>query len=113
MTRTVPAFAGPLAEAERTGAPLPAWLRRGEGLGTVDDVSGLIVFLASDAARDVTGQAIGIGGDRLALWAHPAEKVAALADGGWSADAIAAHWHTGVGADPEAYGIPAPAAPEA
>ncbi|GAA5077604.1 SDR family oxidoreductase [Streptomyces similanensis] len=112
MTKTIPAFAPVIAESERTGEPLPDWLRKEEGLGTVEDVAGLITFLASDASQDVTGQAIGIGGDRLALWAHPQEKAVAFADGGWSADAIAAEWHAGVGAEPETYGIPAPKAPE-
>lgn len=113
MTRTIPAFAPVIEESERTGSPLPDWLRKGEGLGTVEDVAGLVTFLASDAAKDVTGQAIGIGGDRLALWAHPKEKATAFADGGWSAEAIAAQWPGGVGAEPETYGIPAPQAPEA
>ncbi|MBT2541575.1 SDR family oxidoreductase [Streptomyces sp. ISL-44] len=113
MTRTIPAFASVIEESERTGSPLPDWLRKGEGLGTVEDVTGLITFLASDAAKDVTGQAIGIGGDRLALWAHPKEKATAFADGGWSAEAIAAEWPGGVGAETETYGIPAPQAPEA
>lgn len=113
MTKTIPAFAPLIAESERTGAPLPDWLRKDEGLGTVEDVAGLITFLASDAAKDITGQAIGIGGDRLALWAHPEEKAVAFADGGWSADALAEHWHGGVGAEPETYGIPAPRVPEA
>ncbi|GAB2809665.1 SDR family oxidoreductase [Streptomyces daliensis] len=113
MTRTIPAFAPLIEESERTGEPLPDWLRRDEGLGTVEDVAGLITFLASDAAQDITGQAIGVGGDRLALWAHPQEKAVAFADGGWSADALAARWRSGVGAEPESYGIPAPTAPEA
>ncbi|MEV6636707.1 SDR family NAD(P)-dependent oxidoreductase [Actinoplanes sp. NPDC051470] len=110
MTRTIPAFAPVIDEAERTGAPLPAWLRRDEGLGTVDDVTGLITFLASDAAKDITGQAIGVGGDRLALWAHPSEKAVAFADGGWSAEAIAS---APVFEQLETYGIPAPKAPDA
>ncbi|CAL9668644.1 SDR family oxidoreductase [Streptomyces sp. enrichment culture] len=113
MTKTIPAFAPAIEEAERTGTPLPDWLRKDEGLGTVEDVAGLITFLASDTAKDVTGQAIGIGGDRLALWAHPKEKSVALTDGGWSAEAIGEHWHDGVGAEPETFGIPAPKAPEA
>ncbi|MGW9433591.1 SDR family oxidoreductase [Streptomyces decoyicus] len=113
MTKTIPAFAPVIEEAERTGNPLPDWLRKDEGLGTVEDVAGLITFLASDASEAVTGQAIGIGGDRLALWAHPKEKAVAFTDGGWSADAIAAEWTGGVGAEPETYGIPAPQAPEA
>ena len=111
MTKTIPAFAPVIEEAERTGKPFPAWLRRDEGLGTVQDAAGLVVFLASDASKGVTGQAIGIGGDRLALWSHPSEKAVAFADGGWSADAIAEQWSTGVGAEPETYGIPAPKAP--
>ncbi|MFD3417564.1 SDR family oxidoreductase [Streptomyces decoyicus] len=113
MTKTIPAFAPVIEEAELTGNPLPDWLRKDEGLGTVEDVAGLITFLASDASEAVTGQAIGIGGDRLALWAHPKEKAVAFADGGWSAAAIAAEWTGGVGAEPETYGIPAPQAPEA
>ncbi|QUW88896.1 SDR family NAD(P)-dependent oxidoreductase [Streptomyces sp. V17-9] len=113
MTKTIPAFAPAIEEAERTGTALPDRLRKDEGLGTVEDVAGLITFLASDTAKDVTGQAIGIGGDRLALWAHPKEKAVALTDGGWSADAIGEHWHDGVGAEPESFGIPAPKAAEA
>ncbi|GID30774.1 SDR family oxidoreductase [Paractinoplanes brasiliensis] len=108
MTRTIPAFAPLIEESERTGEPLPDWLRRDEGLGTADDAAGLVVFLASEAAADVTGQAIGIGGDRLSLWSHPSEKAVAFAGGGWSAEAIAAEWPTGIGAQPETYGIPAP-----
>jgi 3-oxoacyl-[acyl-carrier protein] reductase len=110
MTKTIPAFAPAIEESERTGEPLPAWLRRDEGLGTVEDVTGLITFLASDAAQGITGQAIGVGGDRLALWAHPQEKAVAFADGGWNASSIGAAPIFGT---LETYGIPAPKAPEA
>ncbi|MEU0881401.1 SDR family oxidoreductase [Lentzea sp. NPDC005914] len=108
MTRTIPAFAPLIEESERTGTPLPAWVRRDEGLGTVEDVAELIVYLASDAAKGITGQAIGIGGDRLALWSHPAEKQVQFADGGWNQVKIAEHWHE---FEAETYGIPAPVAP--
>ncbi|WP_018680268.1 SDR family NAD(P)-dependent oxidoreductase [Actinokineospora enzanensis] len=108
MTRTIPAFAEAIDEAERTGEPLPDWLRREEGLGSPEDAAPLVVYLASDAAKSITGQAIGIGGDKLALWSHPAEKAVAYADGGWTADAIARVWSAGIGAEPETYGIPAP-----
>ncbi|MEN3539541.1 SDR family NAD(P)-dependent oxidoreductase [Microbispora sp. ZYX-F-249] len=111
MTKTIPVFAPIIEESERTGTPFPEWLRKDEGLGTVEDVAGLVVFLASDASAGVTGQAIGIGGDRLALWSHPGEKAVAFADGGWTAESIAASWQSGVGAEPETYGIPAPKAP--
>ncbi|GLW67093.1 dehydrogenase [Actinomadura rubrobrunea] len=112
MTKTIPAFA-PYVEAwEKDGRPFPSWLRAAEGFGTPDDVAGLPVFLLSDAAADVTGQAIGIGGDRLSLWTHPQESVVAVRDGGWDADAIAAAWATTVGREPQTYGIPAPKVPD-
>ena len=107
MTKTIPAFAPAIEESERTGRPFPGWLRKDEGMGTVEDVASLIVFLASDASAGITGQAIGIGGDKLALWSHPREKAVDYADGGWTPDAIAAAWPI---AEPETYGIPAPKA---
>jgi 3-oxoacyl-[acyl-carrier protein] reductase len=112
MTKTIPAFGPVIEAAEASGQALPEWMRKGEGLGTVEDVASLIVFLASSAAAGITGQAIGIGGDKLALWLHPQEKTAAFHDGGWGADDIAASWSAGVGADPETFGIPAPKVPQ-
>lgn len=112
MTKTIPAFGPVIEEAERTGKPFPEWLRKDEGLGTVDDVTALIVYLASKESDGITGQAIGIGGDKLSLWSHPQEKAKAFADGGWTPEEIARTWHTGVGAEPETYGIPAPNPPK-
>ena len=108
MTRTMPAFAPYIEALEERGEPLPDKLRKGEGFGTADDCAGLVVFLASAAAREVTGQCIGIGGDKLSLWSHPQEIATAYADGGWSPDAIAAAWPVTVGKRPETYGIPMP-----
>jgi NAD(P)-dependent dehydrogenase (short-subunit alcohol dehydrogenase family) len=112
MTETIPAFA-PYIEALGRGESFPDFLRKGEGFGTPEDCAALIPFLASDAARDVTGQCIGIGGDKLALWSHPQEASVAYADGGWTPDGIAATWHTSVGREPQSVGIPAPKFPEA
>lgn len=108
MTKTVPVFAPHIEALEQDGTPFPDSLRKGEGFGTAEDVAGLVAFLASDASAGVTGQCIGIGGDKLALWSHPQEIAVAYADGGWSADAIAAAWPVSVGRAPETYGIPAP-----
>jgi NAD(P)-dependent dehydrogenase (short-subunit alcohol dehydrogenase family) len=92
MTETVP-FLRPYVEDLAAGRPLPSFARRELGFGSPQDAAGLVVFLASDEAADITGQAIGIGGDRLALWAHPAETAVEFADGdGWTADAIAKAW---------------------
>jgi NAD(P)-dependent dehydrogenase (short-subunit alcohol dehydrogenase family) len=94
MTETVP-FLKPFLEALETGGPLAAYARRELSLGSPEDVAGVVAFLASDAAAGITGQAVGIGGDRLALWSHPSEVVVEFADGtGWSADAIAEVWPT-------------------
>lgn len=108
MTKTIPAFAEHVEALEQRGVPLPDALRKGEGFGTPEDVAPLIVFLASDAAADVTGQCIGIGGDKLSLWSHPQEISVAYADGGWSTEAIAAAWPVTIGRAPETFGIPAP-----
>ena len=70
------------------------------------------MFLASESARGVTGQCIGIGGDRLSLWSHPQEVAVALRSGGWDADAIAEAWDSSVGRDPQSVGIPAPKIPD-
>jgi NAD(P)-dependent dehydrogenase (short-subunit alcohol dehydrogenase family) len=108
MTKTMPLFAPYIERYENDGTPFPDSLRKGVAFGTAEDCAGLVVFLASDAAKDVTGQCVGIGGDKLSLWSHPQEISAAYTDGGWSADAIAAVWPTSVGRLPETYGIPAP-----
>ncbi|MEU2006798.1 4-hydroxyphenyl-beta-hydroxyacyl-CoA dehydrogenase [Rhodococcus sp. NPDC019627] len=91
MTETVPLFAPHIEESKRTGV-LPEILRRKVGMGTPGDAAGLISFLASDAAADITGQAFSVGGDRLALWSHPELTAVEYSDGGWSADDIAAQW---------------------
>lgn len=108
MTKTIPAFAEHVAAWEERGEPLPRWLRQAEGFGTPEDAAGLVAFLASDAAAGITGQAVGIGGDKLSLWSHPEEVAVAYRDGGWDPDAIAATWHTSVGREPRSFGIPAP-----
>jgi len=92
MTETVP-FLKPYVDALHAGETLPPFARRELGFGSPADAAGLVAFLASDDAAGITGQAVGIGGDRLSLWSHPAEIVTEFAGGdGWSADAIAAVW---------------------
>jgi NAD(P)-dependent dehydrogenase (short-subunit alcohol dehydrogenase family) len=111
MTATMPAFAPHVEAWQQDGTPLPAWLRAGEGFGTPDDAAGLVVYLASAESGDVTGQAIGVGGDKLSLWAHPEETTVSYRDGGWTADAIATTWKSTLGKNPESVGIPMPEQP--
>jgi NAD(P)-dependent dehydrogenase (short-subunit alcohol dehydrogenase family) len=91
MVATIPAFA-PVAELLERGHSLPEPIRREHAIGMPEDCAPLVVFLASDAAAGITGQAIGIGGDRLTLYSHPAAIAEAYRDGGWDAESIAAEW---------------------
>ena len=111
MTETIP-FLAPYVDLMAQGLPVPSVVRRAASFGTPEDVAGLVVYLASDASADVTGQAIGIGGDRLSLWSHPTEVRSAFLDGGWTADALAEAFRSTVGESLESYGIPMPVLPE-
>ncbi|GAB3167393.1 SDR family oxidoreductase [Myceligenerans halotolerans] len=96
MTATVPYFAAAV-EAEEQGRAMPDFFRHDLGFGTADDVAGLIAFLASDAAAGITGQAIGIGGDRLQLWSHPEPVATAYREGGWTYEALLASFDGEIG----------------
>ncbi|NYF15204.1 3-oxoacyl-[acyl-carrier protein] reductase [Microbacterium sp. AK009] len=96
MTATVPYFAAAV-EADEKGEAMPAFFRHDLGFGTSDDVAGLIAFLASDAAAGVSGQAIGIGGDRLQLWSHPEAVATAYREGGWTYEALVEGFGEAVG----------------
>lgn len=91
MTGTMPIYADAW-EKFQAGEPLPRVIRREHALGSPDDVAPLIVWLASERSAGVTGQAIGLGGDRLTLYAHPTPLETRDADGGWTADGIADVW---------------------
>ncbi|BAH53431.1 4-hydroxyphenyl-beta-hydroxyacyl-CoA dehydrogenase [Rhodococcus opacus] len=103
MTETVP-FLAPYIDGMKNGEPLPAIIRREVGMGTPDDAAGIISFLASDAAAEITGQAFAVGGDRLALWSHPELTAVEYSDGGWSAEDIAARWTDAFGDSLESVG---------
>ena len=89
MTETVPYFASAI-EADKRGEAMPDFFRKTLGFGRSDDVAGLVAWLASDDAAHITGQAIGIGGDRLQLFSHPTPVVTEYAEGGWTFDKLAA-----------------------
>lgn len=91
MTGTIPAYSE-LYERYLAGEPIPREIRREKGLGSPEDVAPLIVWLASDRSQSVTGQAIGIGGDRISLYSHPTVLDAEYSDGGWSAAGIDSAW---------------------
>ena len=82
MTKTVPYFQKAV-EADERGEAMPSFFRHDLGFGTADDVAGLIAFLSSPEAEGITGQAIGVGGDRLQVWSHPEPVATEYHEGGW------------------------------
>jgi NAD(P)-dependent dehydrogenase (short-subunit alcohol dehydrogenase family) len=107
MTATIPVYA-PLVERVERGDGLPAEVRREHAVGMPEDCAGLVVFLASERAAGVTGQAIGIGGDRLSLYSHPTELRFELHDGGWTAEQIAEAWETTLSSEAQPSGLQLP-----
>ncbi|HZO37071.1 MAG TPA: SDR family NAD(P)-dependent oxidoreductase [Solirubrobacteraceae bacterium] len=107
MVATIPVFA-PVLEMLERGEPLPRQLRRDYAIGWPEDCAPLVVFLASDAASEITGQAIGVGGDRLSLFSHPAVVEQAYRDGGWDAESIAAEWEANLAAKQQVPPSPPP-----
>jgi NAD(P)-dependent dehydrogenase (short-subunit alcohol dehydrogenase family) len=108
MTASIPAFA-PLVGAVESGEGPPRAVRQQLAVGMPEDCAPLVVFLASAAGAAVSGQCIGIGGDRLSLWSHPDEVAHELRDGGWSAEAIAERWPAAFAPAHQSYGIEIPA----
>jgi NAD(P)-dependent dehydrogenase (short-subunit alcohol dehydrogenase family) len=108
MTASIPIYESLVSRAD-AGEEFPPEVRREHAIGMPENCAPLVVFLASDAAAGVTGQAIGIGGDRLSLYSHPAELVAELRDGGWTVEEIAARWESAFGPSEQPYGVQLPA----
>ena len=110
MTATVPYFAAAV-EAEAAGGPIPDFFRRDLGFGSVQDATGIIAYLASDAASNISGQAIGVGGDRLQVWSHPQAVVSEYEEGGWTYDALQRRGSEVIGDHPQSVGEKFPPLP--
>ena len=54
----------------------------------------------------MTGQAIGIGGDRISLYSHPTVLDQEYSDGGWSAAGIDRAWQERFAAQAQTSGPP-------
>ncbi|MFC0645624.1 SDR family NAD(P)-dependent oxidoreductase [Cellulomonas phragmiteti] len=107
MTATIPVYAEVAAAYDR-GEPLPRVVRQEHALGGPEDVAPLVVWLASDASAGVTGQAIGIGGDKLSLYSVPQEVGVTYREGGWSAEAIGEAWQSTLAPHRQPSGITLP-----
>lgn len=82
----------------RMSANVPMELKE---IGEPEDVAALVVYLLSDAAREITGQVYTVAGPKIAVWAQPRELRAMYAEtGSWTPERIADFLPGTVGVDP-------------
>ena len=62
--------------------------------GDAEDVAPMVVYLLSDAAKDVTGQTYTVVGGRIGLWNQPREVRSILKEGRWTPEEIAGRFPT-------------------
>lgn len=68
--------------------------------GDPEDVAPMVVFLLSDAAKDITGQVYTAVGNKIAVWSQPSEQRAMFNDGRWTPEQIAERLGTSIGTEP-------------
>ena len=69
-------------------------------MGDPEDVAPMVVYLLSDAAKDVTGQVYTAVGGRIAVWNQPVEVREMTTEGRWTPQQIAGRFdEVGPGAD--------------
>ncbi|HWB65792.1 MAG TPA: SDR family oxidoreductase [Mycobacteriales bacterium] len=67
--------------------------------GEPEDVAPMVVYLLSDAAREITGQTYTVVGNKVALWSQPREIREVVADARWTPDELARRLPDEVGID--------------
>jgi NAD(P)-dependent dehydrogenase (short-subunit alcohol dehydrogenase family) len=67
--------------------------------GEPEDVAPMVVYLLSDAAREITGQTYTVVGGKVALWSQPREIREMVKDGRWTPEELAAQLPGSVGTD--------------
>ena len=74
--------------------------RRGAATATPPEaIAPVVVFLASDRAAHVTGQVIGVRGNEVTLFSHPAALRTATRTEGWTAEALGEVYDRALGQD--------------
>jgi len=74
--------------------------RRGAATATPPEaIAPVATFLASDRARHITGQVIGVRGSEVTVFSHPAPLRTASTPGAWTAEQLAETWDRTLGQD--------------
>ncbi|MFJ8083532.1 SDR family oxidoreductase [Streptomyces sp. NPDC096205] len=81
----------------RMSAKVPTELTE---IGSPEDVAAFVVYLASERAREITGQVYTVAGPKIAVWAQPRELRSAFSEGGWTPERVAEVLPGSVGVDP-------------
>jgi len=67
--------------------------------GEPEDIAPMVVFLLSDAAREITGQTYTVVGNKIALWSQPREIKEVTNDHRWTPEELAERLVAEVGTD--------------
>ena len=59
----------------------------------------MVTFLASDRARHITGQVVGVRGTEVSVYSHPAPIRTVSAPADWTAERLAEVWDRALGQD--------------
>jgi NAD(P)-dependent dehydrogenase (short-subunit alcohol dehydrogenase family) len=91
----------------------PSERRRADsGPALAEHIAPVVTFLASDQAGHITGQVVGVRGNKVSLYSQPRQIRSAFRAEGWTAEEIAAIWDDALGVDQldrfSAMGLPTP-----
>jgi NAD(P)-dependent dehydrogenase (short-subunit alcohol dehydrogenase family) len=78
----------------------PSERRRADGgPGEPENIAPVVTFLASDQAAHITGQVVGVSGNRVWIYSQPRALRSAFRDEGWTVEELARVWDGALGQD--------------